>query len=431
MLSLDSFSLPAHVKSNARFLVAVSGGIDSMCLLDLMQKKKLDFCVAHVNFNLRPPDCDLDQKLVEDICQKNKIKLFTQSVNVATYKKTHNVSTQMAARDLRYHWFKQIMLKNKLDYLITAHHLNDNIETVFINLLRGTGINGITGMEVEQDSILRPLLTFTKEQIAAYARKENLVWREDKSNTENDYLRNNLRNNLFPSLQKIAPDYERQLGKSIDLITQDATLLNHFVEKEKEKLFIHESNFIKIEIHRLLKPSFNTAFIYHVFKDFGLKHPAEIVKLIHAKNGAEIVSDSHRVIVERGFLLIKPKETIVEKAITIPFEGKIKEPFQWSLKKTSHVDSKFIIKFDVYTLSFPLSLRRKKEGDFFYPTGMRGKKKISKFFKDLKLNKLEKENQWLLVDAQDNILWVVNQRQDRRFSGNKDTKTWLMIQDLN
>ena len=428
-LKKDTILIPEKA-INKKLLIGVSGGVDSMVLLYFLSKKGYNISAAHMNFNLRPKDCDRDQKLVEDFCKKHQIPFFVKSVDTKKYKAEYKLSTQIAARELRYNWFNELMKKHQFDFLVTAHHLDDNIETFVINMLRGSGINGISGIPKFQNEIIRPLLNYSKKEIKEFAIENNIEWREDSSNLENDYLRNSLRNLVLPELEKIENDYRKGFKKSLNFLNQDLEILNNHLQETKNKLF-QKSDLgysINIEELKILKPL--GTYIFHLFKDFRFNSPQEIIKLLEAENSAEIATEDYRLIKDRAYLLLSKKENQNNKVFKIELDKDLESPFKWRFSKDTFTNSQFLINFDAERVQFPIFLRKKQEGDVFFPTEMKGKKKLSKFFKDLKLNKIEKEQTWVLTTAENEIIWVVGLRADRRFSTNNKTKIWLNLKEL-
>ncbi|MBV7441360.1 tRNA lysidine(34) synthetase TilS [Weeksellaceae bacterium TAE3-ERU29] len=430
MLNIQNTIIIPEIAIGKKLLVAVSGGVDSMVLLYFLLKSGYNVSVAHMNFNLRPEECDKDQKLVQDFCKRYQIPFFVKSVDTKKYKEEHKLSTQIAARELRYNWFDELIEKHQFDFLVTAHHLDDNIETFLINVLRGSGINGSSGIPNFQNKILRPLLNCSKKEIKDFAIKNNIEWREDSSNSENDYLRNSIRNLVLPELEKINEDYRSGFRKSLNFLNQDLELLNNHIQKTKSRIF-QKSEFgysINIEELKALNPL--ETYIFHLFKEFGFNAPQEIIKLLNAENSAEIITENYRLIKDRTDLLLSQKETQSNEGYKIELNKNLKTPFKWIFSKETFTDSQFLINFDAEKIQFPIFLRKKQEGDVFFPTGMQGKKKLSKFFKDLKLNKLQKEETWVLTTAENQIIWVVGLRADRRFSSNNKTKVWLNLKEL-
>lgn len=427
-----NFDEKLNIKLNKhnRYLLAMSGGVDSVVLFHLLLKQGLNFQVAHVNYMLRGKDSDLDAKLVSTLCLKHNIKYHEKIADIETYKKSHNASTQIAAREIRYSWFKEIIEQNNLDYILTAHHLNDSIETFFINLMRGTGINGLKGIN-NQNFILRPLLNLTKNEILTFATKNNILWREDSSNLKNDYVRNKIRNIIIPELIDLNTDFHNNFAKTFEFVSNDILIIEDYISEVKKKLFKKKNNLTYIKITKLEKLSVNSNIIFYLLSPYGFKQPHEVTKLMYGNNSAEIKSFSYRLIKDRDFLILKKiKNNVIDEILldNLIFENEL---IAFESKFSERLINSQIISFDAKKLKFPLYLRKWRDGDIFYPSGMQGKsKKVSKFFKDLKFSKIQKENTWLLCDANDNIVWIVNHRADERFISTEKTKKWYNILKL-
>ena len=432
MLSLKTFSeelikiLPPN--SNLNFLLAVSGGADSMVLLYLFQNLKknhfnLHFEVAHINYKLRNEDSDLDQKLVENFCKDNRLKLHTYEVSEKDQKP--NGSIQLWARDLRYRFFREIQEKQNLEFLVTAHHLNDQLETFLINISRGSGISGISGIPANENNILRPLLNFSKSDIYQFALEQKIPYREDISNKKNDYVRNEIRNEISPKLTEINSHFLENFRKSLNIINQSKDfinvqihkILNDLTVKKEPNLWIldkiklgQESDFVKFEI----------------LKKFGFQNMTEISKIFSTETGKTLHSDGWKILIDRDIIiltssLIPHKNTENKEEIFIT-EQKI------HIRSTFFEKQELNWKINTQNISFPLKIKYPKKNDVFYPLGMIGKKKISKFLKDEKIPILERKNIWILCDSDEKILGVLPLRQDRRFiSKNDDFTLNIMI----
>jgi tRNA(Ile)-lysidine synthase len=410
-----------------KFLLATSGGADSMVLMNLFHTLNLKFQAAHVNYKLRGEDSENDQKLVTEFCKKNNIKVHFYEVSKDEKPKN---SIQIWARNLRYDFFKNILEKENLDVLATAHHLNDELETFLINLSRGSGIRGLSGIPENENRILRPLLNFTKKEIYDFAKLHNIKFREDISNQKNDYLRNKIRNEIIPKLEETTPDFLKNFKKSLNLLSQTKDFTNEktdeifrkiskkknrtfFINKEK---FSKESDFVK----------------YEILRKFGFCSPTEIPKIFVAKTGSLFYSENFVLNVDRTFIIIAEKEKTQDEEIIISesfdhAKNIIDLNLSEFIKLETKNHKKEIWKYDLDKLTFPLKLRPKKEGDTFFPTGMKGKKKVSKFFKDEKLSVLAKQKTWILCTGNDEILGIVPHRQDRKFSANTETEKVLRI----
>lgn len=416
-----------HNTNEFKYLLAISGGIDSMVLLDLFRQTSTQFQVAHCNFQLRGEDSIGDEEFVRNYCAKHLIPFHSVRFNVEEYKQSGNYSTEMACRNLRYNWFDEVMNLNRLDYLVTAHHLNDNIETFIINLSRGTGIKGLVGMKVSNENIFRPLIECSKQSILDYAESNKIQWREDYTNQTDDYVRNKIRHHITPILNEIHPNFEFNFQKTISILNNSESFIQNQINQIREELIPNEISSI-IPINKLDQLSNKDFVQFYLFEKYGFNNFNLIDKLKVSENSSEIRSKEYRLIKDRENLLLQKIEPMLLDEIIIE-QGEV-EINSLNLKfvqsKNQMEEAKEILDLD--KLIFPLKLRKLKEGDFFYPLGMNGRKKlISKFFKDLKLSKVEKEESWLLVDEKDRIVWVVNYRLDERFKIEENSKNFLNI----
>lgn len=297
------------LNKDKRYLLAMSGGLDSVVLFDLLIEHKYYFEVAHVNYMLREEDSVLDDRFVTELCLKHDIICHKKNADIEGYKESRNASTQMAAREIRYSWFDDLIIKRNLDYILTAHHLNDSIETFFINLMRGTGIQGLKGIN-SQGNLLRPFLFVSKQCLLNYAIKNKILWREDISNFSNEYLRNKVRNLIVPKILEIDTNFLENFSKTFSFISNDIMIIESYISKLKKKLFKEreEKDAFNIKISELKKFSDNSNIIFYLFAPYGFKYPNEIIKLISANNSAEITSFSHRLIKDRNFIILKKKK---------------------------------------------------------------------------------------------------------------------------
>ncbi|MBW8361959.1 MAG: tRNA lysidine(34) synthetase TilS [Kaistella sp.] len=410
--------------SDRKFLLAVSGGADSMVLLHLFQTAGLNFQVAHVNYKLRAEDSNLDQKTVEDFCKKNHIPFHLYQVSEKD-KKPQN-SIQNWARDLRYGFFRKIQEKENLDFLVTAHHLNDQLETFLINLSKASGIRGLTGIPANENQILRPLLPFSKDEIYAFAETHEIEFREDLSNQKSDYLRNKIRNEIRPKLLETNAHFLRNFAKSLDYLNQIKDFADEKVQETTRELLVEKENGIFIDKPEFLNQHYFVQF--EILRTFGFDKEKQINKILEAENGKTFHSGTYTLFADRNqFVLKKSSEVnsddsteeisleVIENTVVIPPNHSTSE------------DSSFEWFFDAEKLCFPLKLRKKKPGDTFYPIGMIGKKKISKFFRDEKLPIFAQQEIWLLCDANDDVLGIVPFRQDRRFSAEENSAKTIKV----
>lgn len=418
-----------------RFLVAASGGMDSTVLVYLCHQLELDFGICHVNFQLRGKDSDSDQKFLEELAKSLHCPIYVLKQNAKNFAKQHKLSTQVAAREIRYHWFEECLENHKYNYLLTAHHADDNLETFFINSCRGTGIKGLTGIPEKRDYILRPLLKFTREDISNYAKSKAISWREDQSNASDKYLRNVIRHHLMPFFQKRQDDLYARFDKTLKNLSRQESLLEDYLHLIFKQVVEQKKNTYRFKIEVLKQFPNHKNILIELLKDFGFKDWESIVDLLDAQVGKYVESNTHKLFKERGFLELFENETksIDEKNITmenfpktIDFDAgqlhfDIVQTFQKTDQHTAYL-SKDLLKSD-------LCLRPYKAGDYFCPLGMRGKRKLSDFLKDEKLTTFEKSKIWVLTHQND-IVWVVNHRIDNRYKITENTNQCLKIQYL-
>ena len=405
-------------------LLACSGGVDSMVLLSILRQSPYKVTVAHCNFLLRDLASNQDAAFISTYCATHGLAYFENSFDTKTYAKANGISTQMAARELRYQWFDILKVEQGFTHLLTAHHLDDQLETFLINLGRGSGIKGLSG--IPDYLILRPLLGITKEAILAYAKEKNIKWREDTSNAETDYLRNQLRHQLIPKWKEIAPNLLQQLEKSQQQLRWAEEALVSQCKEFVSNYFISKGDCIVISIEALksLKPL--EYYLFALFSPYNFTHFSDLNSLLEAQSGKQLFSSTHRLLKDRGVLLLSPITQERSKEI-YPWDPTSDLSFPIQLKiDESHTENNRTAILATEALKYPLILRKYEEGDYFYPVGMKGKKKLSKFFKDQKYSLLEKEQQWLLC-SEGAIVWVVGQRVDARFAATPETKKPLII----
>ncbi|MFS4483176.1 tRNA lysidine(34) synthetase TilS [Hyunsoonleella sp. 2307UL5-6] len=431
--------LKTHIENNFFFikerklLIAISGGIDSVVLTHLCHKLELNIALAHCNFNLRGDESDADEDFVVDLAEDLNIEVFTQRFDTEAYAKDKKLSIQMAARELRYNWFGELSEQLDFDYILTAHHADDNLETFLINLTRGTGLEGLTGIPEVNDKFVRPLLPFSSEDIGAFAKEQNIKWRDDSSNKSVKYLRNKLRHEVVPILKEINPSLLQSFQTTLENLNDTADIVEESTNAVlKRAIETMNEHYITFKISEFKKVNNPKAYMFEVFKSFGFTEWNDMVDLLDAETGKQVLSNTHRLIKNRDQLLLSPFKTKdVPNEISIS-ENEIKKETPFGILFFDEADAitkskKNIIYIDKDKLKYPLQLRKKQEGDIFYPLGMKGKKKLSKYFKDEKLSLLDKENVWLLCSDND-VIWVINRRADERFKVTKTTKTILKIE---
>ena len=430
--------------TNKKLLITISGGIDSVVLTNLLHKLNLNISLAHCNFKLRGKDSFKDALFVKNLSQRLNIPLFTIEFETEKYAAKHKISIQMAARDLRYNWFQKISEDQNFDYVLTAHHLDDVLETFIINLTRGTGLNGLTGIPEKNGNIVRPLLPFSRNDILIYAAKNKLTWREDKSNSSIKYVRNKIRHKVIPVLKELNPNLLNSFENTLNHLKGSQQISQEYINKIYKKLAVKKDNKLIFNIKKLQKLSNPKVYLYELLSKYGFTEFEDIEALLTAQSGKQVFSKTHQLLKDREVLIlteIKNNEMSLSYKISENTK-KIKEPISLKFEKIdipfdskSHqnkileeilLDDKNTISIDYDKITFPLTIRKWQKGDYFYPIGLNGKKKLSKFFKDEKLAITEKQNTWLLCSNQQ-IIWVIGYRLDNRFKVSKTTSTILKI----
>ena len=429
-MSISKIDLILDDLKGNHVLLAHSGGVDSCVLAEIFINKKINFSVAHCNFKLRDKESDEDLKFVKNWCIENNTPFYFKVFDVKGYIIVNKKSIQEAARDLRYEWFNSLMVDLEIDILATAHHLNDQLETFLINSIRGTGISGLLGIK-ETNKIIRPLNTISKKDILNYARKHKIEWREDSSNAKNDYFRNKIRHQVVSPLEQIKPEALENFKTTLKNLSQAERFIFNQLDGLKNKIFRDDGETIYVDIEHLIKQKPINFILHHLFTPFGFE-AKEVEKLLNANSGKVLLSNSFRLIRDRKQLLISHINKENNSPIIIDLEGKNnKLPFGLEFKVGKQTQKKNIWKsyeafLDKDLLKNPLYIRKYSKGDYFYPSGMKGKKLLSKFFKDEKYSLLEKEKQWLLF-SRNKIVWVVGRRCDERFIANEQTKNKLLL----
>jgi len=433
-----------------KLLLAVSGGVDSVVLCELCKQAGYDFVIAHCNFQLRGEESDRDEHFVRELSEKYKVQIFVKKFKTKDYAEKNKLSIQVAARQLRYEWFnylignKQYAKSNEeidncqlpiANWIVTAHHANDNIETLLMNFFKGTGVSGLRGILPKNGKIVRPILFAKKEELISFANENRLVFVEDSSNASDKYTRNYFRHQLIPIIKEVFPQVEYNIINNM-LRFQDIEILYHqSILLHKKKLLEKKGEEIHIPVLKLLQSEPQVTIVYEIIKAFGFtaKQTDEVIKLLTSESGKYIQSLTHRVFKNRKWLIIAPLNNIIAENILIETancivnfkNGKLK------LEKFSPDDlllanGNSIAQLDADEIFYPLLLRKWKQGDYFYPLGMNKKKKLSRFLIDQKLSLTEKENIWV-VEMNKKIIWVVGKRIDDRFKITPKTKTILKI----
>ncbi len=429
------------IKADDKILLAVSGGLDSTVMCELFFHSAYNFGIAHCNFQLRENESELDELFVSELAAKYGVEFFVKKFDTHNYKLQNKLSLEEAARNMRYEWFEEMRQSFNYNAIATAHHLNDSIETIFLNLIKGTGIAGLKGIQSKNKNVIRPLLFATKSEIEAYANEKNISYRIDQSNLKNEFQRNKIRNEIIPLLKELNPSLEKTFEKNIRHFNEAGIIYKSHVEQKLKKLIHARGNEIYVPIASLNNIAAKATYLFELLKPFGY-HEDQIIEISENMHGSgkNFYSDTHRVIIDRRFLIITKKNTAESGHIIIYGDMKSVHAPGFRLKidisdyKNIKINkSGFVGYFDFDKIEFPLVLRKWKKGDYFYPLGLYkksddsenqlkpAKKKLSDVFTDLKIDLHTKENTWVLLSGE-KIIWVVGLRQDERFKITSKTK---------
>ena len=420
-------------------LIAVSGGIDSMVMAELFHRAGFNFAIAHCNFALRGAESNQDEKFVAAMAEVYGVKLFVKHFKTREYAGLSKISVQMAARTLRYTWFEELMESEGYKSIATAHHLDDQIETFFINMLRGTGISGLHGILPHRDKIVHPMMFAFRRNIEEYASDEAIGFREDSSNRSTKYVRNKLRHDLMPILAEINPDFRKTITSTIERVRESEMLLDHYLDNVRSRVLKQEDGIITINIPELMTYSPCASYLFELLQPYGFNRSVtdEVAAGLTEISGKQYFSPTHRLIKDREFLLIDPlgpigaqpaDEMLIEEGTT-----ELRAPMQLSFSLIDNYPGLRVKKsgsfamLDAGKVTWPLRLRKWKEGDAFIPYGMNNHKKLSDFFIDNKFSIVEKENAWLLISGNE-IAWLIGHRIGNAFRITDATESILQIE---
>ncbi|MFT3705699.1 MAG: tRNA lysidine(34) synthetase TilS [Agriterribacter sp.] len=426
-------------------LVAVSGGVDSVVLCELCSLLQYNFIIAHCNFGLRGEESDDDETFVKNLTSRYKANYQVKKFDTEAYAQEQKISIQVAARTLRYEWFYQLLEQLPVDrsrhaaYLVTAHHADDNIETVLMNFVKGTGIAGMRGMLPKTGALVRPLLFAHKIELLNFAKDHQLAYREDSSNASDKYSRNYIRHQVIPLLQKIYAEADQNMVANIDRFREVELLYNEALVMHKKKLLEYRNNEVYIPVLKLLKTVPLKTILFEIMKEFGFtaKQSDEVIALLQSESGKFVLSSTHRILKNRNWLIISPliknntSIIVIEKDMdrVVFEEGRLS--FKTMNVQPGEANAgisklKTVAAFDGKEISYPLLLRKWKAGDYFYPLGMTKKKKLARFFIDQKFSLADKEKVWVL-EMNKKIIWVINHRIDDRFKIKATTKEIIQV----
>lgn len=433
-------SFPQLPLTQTHVILAVSGGIDSVVLAHLLHTAQISYTIAHCNFQLRGEESNRDEAFVRRLAASFNTEIAVMHFDTANWAEQHKMAIQEAARQLRYQWFQEVAAGVQHDgpvVVATAHHANDNIETLLMNFFRGTGVSGLHGILPVQQQLIRPLLFATREAIQAYAREHELQWAEDSSNASDKYTRNFFRLQLIPAVRSVFPAVEENLLHNIERFREVEYLYQQAVTAQLQKLVEYKGNEVHIPVFKLLKATPLHTLLWEVIKPyrFSAAQVDEVKKLIDTgHNGSYIASETHRIIKNRNWLIIAPVEggiaqhVVVEKDMKeVSFKEGIVQLECKAIEATAiHEQPATVALLDASEIAFPLLLRPWKQGDYFYPLGMQKKKKVSRFLIDQKLSAVQKEKVWV-VEMNKKIIWVVGRRIDDRFKIRPSTKEAIQL----
>ncbi|MCO5240658.1 MAG: tRNA lysidine(34) synthetase TilS [Chitinophagaceae bacterium] len=428
--------------SNNQLLLAVSGGADSVVLCELFHLSGYQFAIAHCNFQLRGEESIRDEQFVYSLAERYRSRLFSKRFETESYVSQKKVSVQVAARELRYRWFDELATHLHAEtgcpvYVATAHHGDDNIETVLMNFFKGTGVGGMRGILPKIGMIIRPLLFTGKQDILAFAKEQALEFVEDSSNASDKYSRNYVRHRIIPAIEEIYPAARQSIMDNIDRFRDIELLYNQAISAHKKKLLEEKKGELSVSILKLSRVEPLKTVVFEIIKQYGFtaKQTKDAVALLEAETGKFVLSPTHRILRHRNRLIISPLKRLTNQMILIQeedteviFEG---GRLNIATKEVKDREMDFplsstIACLDLKQIEFPLILRKWKAGDYFYPLGMHKKKKLARFFIDQKMSLIEKESVWV-IEMKKKIVWVVNKRIDDRFKVTASTKNMLRI----
>jgi len=421
--------------SEHRLLLAVSGGVDSTVMAHLFHEAGFSCAMAHCNFQLRGSDSDADETFVGSLAKKLDMPLHTEKFNVEEWMREKGVSIQMAARELRYTWFDELIKAHSYDYLATAHNQNDSVETFFLNLSRGTGIRGLTGIPARKGYVLRPLLFASRKDILAYSKAQGIDFREDASNLETKYQRNKIRHDVIPVMEQIQPGFTRTMGENMDRMREIQDIFLFAVDQVKKEIFLQGQGHVSIAIEKLKSLTPLHTWMYELFSPFGFTRSQceGILQMLDAESGRRSISTTHMLYKDRDKLILHKTEPKAfdryyldgpEKPSSLPFPMDL-EVLNRSELTAIPADPK-IACLDMDEIQFPLIIRHWQHGDYFFPLGMNQIKKLSDFFVDTKIPVPDKQQTWIMASGK-KIVWIMGHRIDHRFRITEKTSRVLKL----
>lgn len=431
------------IPQNSTVIVGLSGGIDSMVLLDILTLLGYNCIAAHCNFHLRNDESDRDEKFVKNWCKTIDTQYTSINFDTKQYAADRKISIEMAARELRYCWFETIRNEYQADYIAVAHHKDDSVETLLLNLIRGTGIKGLTGISPKNGHIVRPLLCLSRNEIESYISERDIPYVTDSTNHEDIYLRNSLRLNVIPLLETLNPSVRETIFRTSRNLTEAEKIYSESIQKSISKVF----NDNKIYIDELKRTASQRSVLFELLTPYSFTPSTieDIYESIDSISGKIFYSDVNSDLGKKGYRLIKDRNIFLLDALTecnnkdktfLIEEGasEILEPIRLIIRILNSSDEikyhRNILYLDEEKIKYPLELRRWRAGDWFIPFGMKGRKKLSDYFTDHKFTLKDKAEAWILTSGED-IVWLVGERNDDRFKITDRTKKIVAIEKVN
>ena len=420
------------LEQNSRIIVGFSGGADSVSLLHVLTIIGYECVVAHCNFHLRGEESVRDEAFARNLCREWDIPFYLKEFHTTDYAKEKGISIEMAARELRYSWFEELGLKLDIPHIAIAHHKDDSVETILINLIRGTGIKGLTGISPRNGKIIRPLLCLNRSDILSYLEKNGLKYVTDSTNAEDEYVRNKIRLNLLPLLETINPSVKESIGKTAARLRQVENIYSEYIGRAKRAVFKND----KVDIGELQKWEEPEAILFELLSPYGFNGDivSQMIDSLEAQSGKIFYSDSYMAVKDREFIILDKLTDIQEDEYRIGEKDSfLSHPVRLKIE-TINMETDFVLEkkpnilyLDAGKIKYPFMLRRWKSGDWFVPFGMTGRKKLSDYFSDHKFSLIDKKNTWILCSG-DDILWIVGNRSDNRFRINSNTQRIIRME---
>lgn len=415
-------------KSTDRILLAVSGGLDSMVMLNLFKRSNYSIGVAHCNFQLRGSEAEEDERFVADACKAADVPFFVKKFNTRDYATANKLSIQAAARELRYAWFQELMSEERFTFLATAHHVNDSLETVLLKWIHGSSLESFAGIPVRNKKVIRPMLFATRTQLADFASEKGIMWRNDSSNDSDDYQRNFIRHQVVPRLKEINPALESTFLHGLKKITGELEFLRTQLEQWKAEHIHQKVGQVFINKAALLNATFSDSLLWRVVREYGfnIDQCHDMMQAMQSQSGKKFIGTSHLLTLDRDHIIISPYDDAYE-AVTIreKNESVVRGVWEISIERTTSKEistSSIVASLDADKVKFPITWRYWQPGDSFYPLGMENRKKLSDFLIDRKIPLADK-NGISVLESDGEIIWVVGHRIDNRYKITPETKS--------